>query len=211
MYKNFEKGRSMIEMLGVLAIIAVLSVGGIAGYSKAMEQFKINKMIEEYSYLIHGLLSNLDEARKQQSSDSVVSLVEYVKAAGIVPESWKEEQADNRRMSDPYGNIVQFFVRENNVVMDMFIGSNSFQSGYVTSNGFSPKFCVALVQNVAQPLASVLNHIAFIMNSYFVGTYWGNDYCGTRTNCISSMSLEKINDICHQCDNENSCGIVWEF
>ena len=30
-------GRSMIEMLGVLAIIAVLSVGGIAGYSKAME------------------------------------------------------------------------------------------------------------------------------------------------------------------------------
>ena len=30
-------GRSMIEMLGVLAIIGVLSVGGIAGYSKAME------------------------------------------------------------------------------------------------------------------------------------------------------------------------------
>ena len=33
---NNEKGRSMIEMLGVLAIIGVLSVGGIAGYSKAM-------------------------------------------------------------------------------------------------------------------------------------------------------------------------------
>ena len=30
-------------MLGVLAIIAVLSVGGIAGYSKAMEMYKINK------------------------------------------------------------------------------------------------------------------------------------------------------------------------
>ena len=31
MYKKFmENGRSMIEMLGVLAIIAVLSVGGIA-------------------------------------------------------------------------------------------------------------------------------------------------------------------------------------
>ena len=28
-----ESGRSMIEMLGVLAIIGVLSVGGIAGYS----------------------------------------------------------------------------------------------------------------------------------------------------------------------------------
>lgn len=37
---NFnQSGRSMIEMLGVLAIIAVLTVGGIAGYSKAMQQW----------------------------------------------------------------------------------------------------------------------------------------------------------------------------
>ena len=42
-------GRSMIEMLGVLAIIGVLSVGGIAGYSKAMEKFKINKTIQQIS------------------------------------------------------------------------------------------------------------------------------------------------------------------
>ena len=38
----------MIEMLGVLAIIGVLSVGGIAGYSKAMEMYKMNKVIDEY-------------------------------------------------------------------------------------------------------------------------------------------------------------------
>ena len=31
--KTSDSGRSMIEMLGVLAIIGVLSVGGIAGYS----------------------------------------------------------------------------------------------------------------------------------------------------------------------------------
>ena len=35
-------GRSMIEMLGVLAIVGVLSVGGIAGYSKAMRMYKSN-------------------------------------------------------------------------------------------------------------------------------------------------------------------------
>ena len=34
--RNEQTGRSMVEMLGVLAIIGVLSVGGIAGYSKAM-------------------------------------------------------------------------------------------------------------------------------------------------------------------------------
>ena len=42
-----QKGRSMIEMLGVLAIIGVLSVGGIAGYSKAMHRYKVNKTIEQ--------------------------------------------------------------------------------------------------------------------------------------------------------------------
>ena len=29
--KKLESGRSMVEMLGVLAIIGVLSIGGIAG------------------------------------------------------------------------------------------------------------------------------------------------------------------------------------
>ena len=42
-----QKGRSMIEMLGVLAIIGILSSGGIAGYSKAMQSYKTNALIEK--------------------------------------------------------------------------------------------------------------------------------------------------------------------
>ena len=49
---EFSLGRSMIEMLGVLAIIGVLSVGGIAGYSKAMMKFKINKTAEQISQIV---------------------------------------------------------------------------------------------------------------------------------------------------------------
>lgn len=55
-------GRSMIEMLGVLAIIAVLSVGGIAGYSKAMSSFKHNKWL----YQIETLIFNIKDAYKFQ-------------------------------------------------------------------------------------------------------------------------------------------------
>ena len=43
MMKN-ESGRSMVEMLGVLAIIGVLSVGGIAGYTMAMNKYKANEI-----------------------------------------------------------------------------------------------------------------------------------------------------------------------
>ena len=46
-----QSGRSMIEMLGVLAIIGVLSVGGIAGYSKAMTKYRINKTIEQITLI----------------------------------------------------------------------------------------------------------------------------------------------------------------
>ena len=40
-----ESGRSMVEMLGVLAIIGVLSVMGIAGYTQAMKKYKTNEAI----------------------------------------------------------------------------------------------------------------------------------------------------------------------
>ena len=52
MMKTNETGRSMIEMLGVLAIIGVLSVGGIAGYSKAMNKFKTNKVADNVSMIV---------------------------------------------------------------------------------------------------------------------------------------------------------------
>ena len=47
-----ESGRSMVEMLGVLAIVGVLSIGGITGYSKAMAKYKINKTLDQVSMLI---------------------------------------------------------------------------------------------------------------------------------------------------------------
>lgn len=41
-----ENGRSMVEMLGVLAIIGVLSIGGIAGYTMAMNRYRANEIID---------------------------------------------------------------------------------------------------------------------------------------------------------------------
>ena len=47
-----QAGRSMVEMLGVLAIIGVLSVGGIAGYRIAMEKYKINEVINAMNMVV---------------------------------------------------------------------------------------------------------------------------------------------------------------
>ena len=50
--KTCEKGRSMIEMLGVLAIVGVLSVGGIKGYSKAMAKIKSERVTSQINELV---------------------------------------------------------------------------------------------------------------------------------------------------------------
>ena len=51
-----ESGRSMVEMLGVLAIIGVLSIGGIAGYSTAMRKYQANQIIDaanKYAFIVY--------------------------------------------------------------------------------------------------------------------------------------------------------------
>ncbi len=42
-----ESGRSMVEMLGVLAIMGVLSIGAVAGYRWAMDKYEANEILNE--------------------------------------------------------------------------------------------------------------------------------------------------------------------
>ena len=45
--RRIESGRSMVEMLGVLAIMGVLSIGGIMGYSYAMDRWRANQTMRD--------------------------------------------------------------------------------------------------------------------------------------------------------------------
>jgi prepilin-type N-terminal cleavage/methylation domain-containing protein len=49
--KKAQSGRSMIEMLGVLAIVGILSAGGIAGYSMAMQSYKTSALTEKVNLI----------------------------------------------------------------------------------------------------------------------------------------------------------------
>ena len=42
-----ERGRSMLEMLGVLAIVGILSLVGVAGFQKAMVTHRTNQLVED--------------------------------------------------------------------------------------------------------------------------------------------------------------------
>ncbi len=102
MTKNAQSGRSMIEMLGVLAIIGVLSVGGIAGYSKAMQKYRINKTIEQITLIAGNVRTffapqknyeGLDVCRGKglNVTDSTKAACELIKKAKLMPdEMWDD-------------------------------------------------------------------------------------------------------------------------
>lgn len=68
---SFQKGRSMIEMLGVLAIIGVLSIGGLAGYSMAMRKNKANNVLNELSIRAVTIATNFENYAPNQAIDLV--------------------------------------------------------------------------------------------------------------------------------------------
>ena len=75
-----ENGRSMVEMLGVLAIIGVLSVGGIAGYSKAMNKYKINKTNDQVSMLVANIRTLFSSQNNYEGLDNAQAI-----KFGVVP------------------------------------------------------------------------------------------------------------------------------
>ncbi|MBR3502110.1 MAG: hypothetical protein IKO06_04310 [Alphaproteobacteria bacterium] len=90
--RESQSGRSMIEMLGVLAIIGVLSVGGIAGYSKAMTKYRINKTIEQIT-LIAGNVRTFfaPQGNYDGLSSDTTSGKAIIKKAKLVPdEMWED-------------------------------------------------------------------------------------------------------------------------
>ena len=77
-----QSGRSMVEMLGVLAIIGVLSVGGIAGYSKAMFKYKVNQTLDILSHAFNRLVELDGLNTKGISVSGSEGMVKY----GIMPD-----------------------------------------------------------------------------------------------------------------------------
>ncbi len=75
-----EKGRSMVEMLGVLAIIGVLSAGGLAGYSKAMFKHKMNTTIDQITMIVTNIRTLYGTQGNYAGLDNGMAI-----KAGIIP------------------------------------------------------------------------------------------------------------------------------
>ena len=100
MYAASESGRSMVEMLGVLAIIAVLSVGALAGYSQAMKKHKMNQTTEQIVSIMQNVQSKMGNSKRVK----ITSLEEAIKM-GIFPEEMVQSATE---LSNKYQGTVTF-------------------------------------------------------------------------------------------------------
>ena len=105
-----QGGRSMIEMLGVLAIIAILSVGGIAGYGKAMQMWKVNKWLQQIEDLIFNIKDAYKNNRKYSNSNAYENLLPTFKNIGAVPEGMLD-----RKNKDILGTYLTIYATQNEI------------------------------------------------------------------------------------------------
>jgi len=81
----FQKGRSMIEMLGVLAIIGVLSIGGLLGYRRAVNNHQANVILDDVNRFAFVILE-----RSGLALGDVVSKGDFVESGLYTLEGYQD-------------------------------------------------------------------------------------------------------------------------
>ncbi len=214
--KSNQAGRSMIEMLGVLAIVGVLSVGAIAEFGKAVFRWKAIKCTEEYNLFISEMLVYekdwIKMKRKQGSGHLYIG--PYMEQWGMVPSSWT---VSGNYFSDRLGNRIIPFVRND-------LGSFSFNwrvdIDFVLSQRKgkeTAEFCRLVFQNVIIPNCDRIFAARVAEkrgNSWSNGSDWymGSQYCGDSKNCLGTLELIDIEKLCNVCSEEKqACNILTLF
>ena len=205
-----QSGRSMIEMLGVLAIIAVLTVGGIAGYSKAMQKYKINKMLDDYTMLTTNILEHLDNLKYVSKNSSAIGMVDILQASGIIPPSWKK--MNSIKIWDSNGNLLALFSRNNEFGFSINIGGYRIDSrGAEIAEGFSQDICLTLFKDLIQPLHSQISK-GYTYNTKRYIYYYGDNFCDGKTKkCLSNITLSEMKQACEICNGDTYCDISFMF
>ena len=203
-------GRSMIEMLGVLAIIGVLSVGGIAGYSSAMEKWKLNETLVGYNHLIYGLLEYEVSLRTLESGSGYYLLEDVISSLNLLPENWKNTGGF---IYDPAGNRFRPFIRHNRFVFDVYIGNTKKVEDKRVQDAFSYKMCLNLMSNLLKPMHNLIYMTGIYRDSGYNKYLYGDSSCDNEgQKCLSDATLSDMQNICNSCVlNEEFCIFLIEF
>ena len=120
--KISEQGRSMIEMIGVLAIVAVLSVGGLKGYNYAMRRIKIQKFMDEFGLVLsqaHENFLNMDRVDITTATVLVQETSNLEKALKALSDASYFSAPRIYRFTSPYDFYFYFYKIPKDLCLEM--------------------------------------------------------------------------------------------
>lgn len=187
--KKMQTGRSMVEMLGVLAIVGVLSIGSIAGYSKAMYNYKFNT----FMYGIEQLMYSSDIYLKGQAlaSDEVIKVFTKL---NLIPEGFE--------VIDKYN--ISFKTFNNNVKLSAF---STYIRLTITKN--PPEFCKTFFLNAKDWADNNMLWMGVIRRPDQEPTWTENAVYYSTRKINHFNNIEKIAELCDEYNHENA-GIMIE-
>ncbi len=188
LYK-LSAGRSMVEMLGVLAIIGILSVGAISGYSKAMTKYKLNKHTQQISELLTAVTSTISQKyyEKTSSGTDVAGLLNTLKS---LPDG--VSYISKNVVKTSLGISIELYVGKNGNNLAFIIHYNKAQS--------SVDACVNTFQMLKsiQPETSSLTTV-WIERPYY---YYYRQNCKSTSPCLPNMTTHDFYEACQKSYNE---------
>ena len=192
-----QSGRSMVEMLGVLAIIGVLSVGAIAGYSKAMNKYKINKTIESANQLFATVFTKFatDKSLLYADDNGNAYLTQIIVKSGWVPDGLKPYKNVPNQLQDSFGNGVWIFT-------DVYHKTIGIGWGFKKSQ---QELCYNFL-SLAKGWNDSLSQVVIDQTSTNdtprkeYGTFYGNSSCQTGRKCLTDITVTEMDAVCNNCE-----------
>ena len=189
-------GRSMVEMLGVLAIIGVLSVGAISGYSKAMFKYKLNKHAEQMNNLINAVARNVHNFNNLNGGTYLTET--FIKMGEIPTEMVKP--SSNIYVYDIFGQAWEVFIggnQGNNIYLSSY--SDKGASSLTTKSADNLEICKNILiaakensDNIYSVYTVSNHHTDDKEQSLLVG----DSLCTSRRKCLKNLTLNDIYEIC---------------
>ena len=200
----FCTGRSMVEMLGVLAIVGVLSVGAIAGYAKAMMKYRLNKQAEQISWLLNVAYRYKSEFGR---NPQWMNLIPYFIKLGEIPENMI---TNSGALHDVFNSRI---ILTTNACYDN--GCGEILLSYSISASESFEMCQNML-NIAKGFNEQLQRTGVSKNENnitdYSNQYFGSQYCTSGRKCLKDITQEQIYEQCRFCTKESSsCSIYFIF
>ncbi len=129
--KNNEFGRSMIEMLSVLAIVGILSVGSISGYTNAMLKYRVNKL----SYQTLEIIVNIRNLYLKEKDYKGIDL-DLLSKVGVIPTDMYKRPGFVSQIFNAFNGNVKVFESKN--------GDDRILAFEIYNTKITTKGCIAL-------------------------------------------------------------------